>query len=106
MIKHSLPNKLRGAWPTLERNYRITLANNLKAAIQDGDSATANDAYTDAVDAILLTPAETLPDIRLKIEVMREHEVEDGWWCVKEALALLAIDAQRLIDPTREGGEA
>jgi hypothetical protein len=106
MIKHSLPNKLRGAWKTLERNYRIALAENLKAATQDGDSEATNDAYTAAVDAILLTPAEALPDIRLKVEVMREHEVEDGWWCAKEALALLAIDAGRLIDPTREGGEA
>lgn len=103
MLTHSLPNKLRGAWPTMELNYRTTLAENLKAALQGGDSEAANDAYTAAVDAILLTPAETLPDVRLKIEVMRDHEVEDNWWCAKEAVALLAIDAARLIDPKREG---
>lgn len=104
MIKHDLPLKLHGAWPKLERDYRSALAENLKAALHEGDSEAINDAYTTAVDAILLTPAETLPDIRLKIEVMREHEVEDGWWCAKEAIALLSIDAARLIDPTREGG--
>ncbi|USI78723.1 hypothetical protein [Sphingopyxis sp. USTB-05] len=59
-------------------------------------------AYSASVDAILFTPAETLADIRLKIDVMREAEIEDGWWCAKEAIALLAIDAERLIDPTRE----
>lgn len=106
MITHFLPTKLRGAWTSMERNYRMSLAENLKAALHDGDSEAVNDAYTAAVDAILLTPAGSLPDLRLKIEVMREHEVEDGWWCAKEAIALLAIDAARLIDPTREGRDA
>lgn len=104
MIKHDLPTKLRGAWPKMERDYRTAAAKMQTAAIEGGDSESLYDAYTGAVDAILLTPAESLPDIRLKIEVMREHEVEDGWWCAKEAIALLAIDAARLIDPTREGG--
>ena len=106
MIKHDLPLKLRGAWPKMERDYRTAVAEMQTAAIKGGESEALNDAYTAAVDAILLTPAETLPDIRLKIEVMREHEVEDGWWCAKEAIALLCIDAARLIDCTREGGAA
>lgn len=106
MIKHDLPNKLRGAWPKMENAYRMAASQMQVAAIEGRHSEALNDTYTAAVDAILLTPAETLPDIRLKIEVMREHEVEDGWWCAKEAIALLAIDAARLIDPTREGGKA
>jgi hypothetical protein len=106
MIRHDLPTKLRGAWPKMERDYRTAVAGMQTVAIQGGDSEALNDAYTAAVDAILLTPAETLPDVRLKIEVMREHEVEDGWWCAKEAIALLSIDAARLISASREGGAA
>lgn len=105
MIKHQLPDKLRGAWPKMERDYRTAAAEMQTAAVHSTASEAMNDAYTAAVDAILLTPAESLPDIRLKVEVMREHEIEDGWWCATEALALLAIDAGRLIDPTRTGGE-
>src|SRR3546814_10181362 len=84
MIKHDLPLKLRGAWPKMERDYRTAVAEMQTASIKGGESEALNDAYTAAVDAILLTPAETLPDIRLKIEVMREHEVEDGWWRSEE----------------------
>lgn len=106
MIKHNMPDKLRGAWPKMERAYRSALLELQAATLQRRPVDAPYDAYTASVDAILLTPAESPPDIRLKIEVMREQEIEDGWWCAKEAIALLAIDAARLIDSTREGGAA
>ena len=105
-LKHGLPIRLLGAWAKMERDYRFALAEMNLATFNGGASEQLHDTYTKAVDLILLTPAETLPDIRLKIDVMREQEIEDGWWCAKEAIALLAIDAARLIDPTREGGAA
>ncbi len=105
-MKHDLPTKLRGAWAKMERSYRVALSEIQTGHLNGNATDALSDAYTASVDAILLTPAETLADIRLKIEVMREHEVEDGWWCAKEAIALLAIDAGRLIAPTREGDDA
>jgi len=106
MNRHTLPTRMKGVWTKLERDYRAALADLQAASVVGCASDEQAEAYTNSIDAILLTSAETQADIRLKIEVMRDHEVEDGWWCAKEAIALLAIDAGRLLEPTREGGAA
>ncbi|MGH6697589.1 hypothetical protein [Sphingopyxis sp.] len=103
-MKRDLPAELRGVWPKLSHNYAIARAElALADALGSEDGETKNDAYTAAIDAILLTPAECAADIRLKIEVMNDHNVTDGWWCAEEALAMLAIDARGLLPALREG---
>jgi hypothetical protein len=104
MNKHDLPAKLSGIWPKLKHNYTVAAAAmHLAYANQDDDREDRCDAHTEALDAILLTPAECMADVRLKIEIMDREEIDDSWWCGREALALLAIDARRLLPTLREG---
>lgn len=102
MNRHELPERLRGMWIRLERDYRAARAQ-LESAATYSDAT--HNAFTDAIDAILLAPAETAADIRLKIEVIRDHDIFDEWWCAEEAAAMLAIDAGRIL-PTRQIGGA
>jgi hypothetical protein len=103
-MNRDLPLKLRGAWPTLAHNYAVTRAELAMAdALGSEDAEAKNDAFTTALDAILLTPAECAADVRLKIEVMAQNNVTDGWWCAEEALAMLAIDVRGLLPALREG---
>ncbi len=107
MNKHDLPAKLQGIWPTLAHAYTVARANmDLAYANQADDREALCDVHTEALDAILLTPAECMADVRLKIEIMDREEIDDSWWCGREALALLAIDARRLLPRTRKGAEA
>lgn len=106
MRQHRLPDKLHGIWTKLERDYRTTAADMATASLHGLQSEELCDTYTCAIDAVLLTPAEAAADIRLKIEVIRDHEVMDDWWCAKEAIALLAIDAARILPTERKGGAA
>lgn len=104
-MKRDLPMKLRGAWPTLAHNNAVSRAElALADALGSEDGEARNDAFTSALDAILLTPAECAADVRLKIEVMEQNNVTDGWWCAEEAMAMLAIDARGLLPALREGG--
>lgn len=103
-MKRDLPMKLRGVWPTLAHNYAVAGAELAMTGVMDGEDGEAkNDAFTTALDAILLMPAECIADVRLKIEVMEQNNVADGWWCAEEAMALLAIDARGLL-PTQRAG--
>lgn len=103
-MNRELPMKLRGAWPTLAHNYAVARAELAMAdALGSEDADAKHDAFTTALDAILLTPAECAADVRLKIEVMEQNNVTDGWWCAEEAMALLAIDARGLLPVLREG---
>lgn len=104
---HSLPALMRGIWKTLAQNYRIAKA---ESEIADATNATdgeaKHEAMVAAINAIYLTPAEHVSDLRLKIEVMNANDMADGWWCSQEAGALLAIDAGRLLPYAREGDAA
>ena len=103
-MNRDLPMKLRGAWPTLAHNYAVARAElALADALGSEDGEAKNDAFTTALDAILLTPAECAADVRLKIEVMDQNDVTDGWWCAEEAMAMLAIDARGLLPTLRDG---
>ena len=103
-MNRELPMKLRGAWPTLAHNYAVTRAElALADALGSEDAEAKHDAFTTALDAILLTPAECAADVRLKIEAMEQNNITDGWWCAEEAFALLAIDARGLLPTLREG---
>lgn len=106
MSRHHLPNHLRGIWTQIERDYRSACADMQTAEVHGVHSAALLATHTAAVDAVLMTPAETVADIRLKIEVIRDHEVFDEWWCATEAVAMLAIDASRLLSSDRKGGAA
>ena len=103
-MNRDLPMKLRGAWPTLAHNYAVARAELALADALGCEAGEAkNDAFTTALDAILLTPAECAADVRLKIEVMDQNSVTDGWWCAEEAMAMLAIDARGLLPTLRDG---
>lgn len=106
-MNRSLPRYLDNPWPTLAQNYELARANmDLANAsnVREGYDEIL-DRHTRAVDAILLTPAECAADIHLKIEVMDREEIDDNWWCLREAVALLAVDAREIL-PLRAGGEA
>lgn len=55
MIKHNMPDKLRGAWPKMERAYRSALLELQAATLQRRPVDAPYDAYTASVDAILFT---------------------------------------------------
>lgn len=104
--KHDLPIRMKGIWPKLILAYQIAkaayeLAN---AERRYEEAEVSHDRQTMALDAILLTPAEHGSDLRFKIELMAAEDIADGWWCAQEAIALLAIDANRLLPYAREGG--
>lgn len=102
-MRRCIPTKMHGVWAEMARKYAVTRAElELADASGTDDSEGKNDAYNDAVDAILLTPAQCAADIRLKIEVMDRHDVSDGWWCLAEAIAILAIDARDILPVVRE----
>ncbi|HWW56383.1 MAG TPA: hypothetical protein VN047_05790 [Sphingopyxis sp.] len=101
---HSLPVRLRGIWKALADNYRRTTAEFMLADEKCEETSDAkHTAMASALDAVYLTPAEHPADLRLKIEAMHANDISDGWWCAKEALAMLAIDAERLLPYSREG---
>lgn len=108
LATHSLPLRMRGIWTTLTQNYRVAkAASELADATSADDQEAKHDAMVDAINAIYLTPSAHPADLRLKIEVMNAHDMAEGpWWCAQEALAMLAIDAERLLPYSREGAAA
>lgn len=56
-------------------------------------------AYHKAVDELLLTPAETLGDLLLKVRVFDDEQVEDGWHRGREIAAAMSSDATRFYRP-------
>jgi hypothetical protein len=100
---HTLPVSQRSAWSNLSLEYKRSRASmDLAYANEDEDRDERSAAHSKALDAVLLMPSETLADLRFKIEVMDREDVADGWWCAQEAMALVAIDARRLLPIGRE----
>ncbi|MCB5426324.1 hypothetical protein H0274_13735 [Altererythrobacter sp. CC-YST694] len=106
--RRALPTYLKGSWSKLRADYTVAQAEMTLAYAQadcaevSDQAETKHEIHTTAVNAILLTPAETAADIRFKIEVIAAEEIADGWWCAEEAMALLAIDAKRLLPVANE----
>ncbi|MGZ2412267.1 hypothetical protein ACUXST_001688 [Sphingomonas sp. F9_3S_D5_B_2] len=63
---------------------------------RDGSDVDYCGANSMAVDALLLTPAENLHDLALKLSVYDAEEIDDMWETARPITALLPTDAQRL----------
>ena len=103
-----LPARHSGKWPGLIRNYEIARAKMELAYATTSDEAAhtaAGDAHSDALEALLLMPAECFADIRRKIAVINREKIDEDYWCCREIIALLAGDADRLMPFAREQGQ-
>lgn len=104
---NQLPARHSGKWPGLIRNYEIARAKmELAYATTNDETAhtAASDAHSAALEAMLLMPAECLADIRTKIAVVNREKIDEDCWCCREIIALLAVDADRLMPFGREQG--
>lgn len=67
--------------------------------------ADANEAavreHGDAIDALLLLPANSHAELREKLVVFSLEEIVDHWHCAPEIAAMLAVDACRLLGVAR-----
>ncbi|AKM06128.1 hypothetical protein [Pelagerythrobacter marensis] len=98
MTAHDLPNRI--VWDDLIRRRTVARAQmDLAYASGEPESVTdqLNDKHAAALDACLLTPAGCLADVRAKLELIDDWDIADGWWCAQEAIAILALDAKRLL---------
>lgn len=50
-----------------------------------------------AFEGIALRPANTLSELQCKVLLLDRERIEDGWYRAREAMALLAADAERLL---------
>lgn len=102
---NQLPARMTGKWPGLIRNYEIARAEMELLYLTTNDEAAhtaASDAHSAALEAMLLMPAECLADIRTKIVIINREKIDEDYWCCREILALLAVDADRLLPFARE----
>lgn len=51
----------------------------------------------ETLNSLLLTPAENLHDLALKLRIYNAEEIDDNWTMARPITALLAEDGQRLI---------
>jgi hypothetical protein len=53
-------------------------------------------ASCDALNRLLLTPAENVHDLNIKLRVFNDEEIDDNWTMSRPIVALLADDARRI----------
>jgi hypothetical protein len=54
-------------------------------------------ATSDALHKLILSPAPTINALRQKIGIIDVEQIDDGFWCAREVISILACDAERLL---------
>lgn len=56
-----------------------------------------SDLHTEALDRLLLTPAQSAGDFLRKLNIIVQEEIHDGWHLAAPIMALLRADGERLL---------
>lgn len=109
MSRWFVPPLYKGTFADRFKAYRLARAEmDVAYAREQPDEVCEriDEQHTIALDRLMLTPAETIVDLRRKLEVFDDEEIDQDWWSLRQIVALIAVDARHLLPLMVEEDEA